>query len=143
VKAGYQAAEQSRDLLLPYALDSAGWKSYLAARDSRRLPAPGVLLQVRVEDGAPGAIREVAGDMKPLLGQPVTPARTLDALKRIQSNGGYGATYETFSPAPEAAAVPTRTPAFWFASARTPPARPTCSPGPIWWPPPPTSRACR
>ena len=107
VKAGYQAAEQSRDLLLPYALDSAGWKSYLAARDSRRLPAPGVLLQVRVEDGAPGAIREVAGDMKPLLGQPVTPARTLDALKRIQSNGGYGATYETFSPAPEAAAVPT------------------------------------
>jgi NTE family protein len=107
VKAGYLAAEQSRDLLLPYALDAAGWKSYLAARDSRRLPAPGVLLQVRVEGGAPGANREVAGDMKPLQGQPVTPARTLDALKRIQSNGGYGATYETFSPAPDAAAPPT------------------------------------
>jgi NTE family protein len=106
VSAGYKAAEQSRAALLPYALDDRGWKAYLAARASRRLPLPGVLRQVRAEGGERGAIRQVLGDMKPLVGQPVSPAGTLDALKRIQSNGEYAATYETFSPAPAAGAVP-------------------------------------
>ena len=104
IDAGYQAAEQSRAALLPYALDDQGWKAYLAARDLRRLAQPGllrpaILSQVKVEGGEPGAQREILADMKHLEGQPVSAARTLDALKPIQSNGGYGATYETFSPA--------------------------------------------
>ncbi len=37
--------------------------------------------------------------MKPLKGQSITPAATLGALKPIQSNGGYGATYEVFTAA--------------------------------------------
>ena len=41
----------------------------------------------------------VLAAMKPLEGQPITPAATLNALKPIQSNGVYGATYETFAPA--------------------------------------------
>jgi NTE family protein len=102
IDAGYKAAEQNRDSLLRYALDPKGWDAYLAERDGRRLPAPGVLRQVRAEGGEPGAEQEVLADMKPLVGQPVKPDATRNALKEIQSNGGYGATYETFGLAPAA-----------------------------------------
>jgi NTE family protein len=110
IKAGYNAAEQNRAVLLRYALDADGWKAYLAARESRRSPQPGILRQVRVEGGAPGAVREVLADMKPIEGQPIAPASTLDALKRIQSNGGISATWETFTPAPASAVPPTAGP---------------------------------
>jgi NTE family protein len=106
IQAGYRAAEQSRAALLPFALDAEGWKAHLAERDSRRLALPGALRQVRVVDGEPGAVRQVLADMKPLNGQPVLPGPTLEALKPIQSNGEYDATYETYSPATNSAAVP-------------------------------------
>ncbi|MDR3727792.1 MAG: patatin-like phospholipase family protein [Terracidiphilus sp.] len=106
IKAGYQAAEQRRATLLPFALDAEGWKAHLAARESRRLALPGALRQVRVVNGEPGAIRQVLADMKPLNGQPVLPGPTLEALKPIQSNGDYDATYETFSPTPGSTTVP-------------------------------------
>jgi len=110
IDVGHQAAEQSRAALLPYALNDADWNAYLAARGRRRMATPGPLLQVRVEGGAPGARQQVLSDMNPLKGQPDSPAATLNALKTIQSNGGYAATYETFSPAPAAAATPVPAP---------------------------------
>jgi NTE family protein len=100
IDAGYKAAEQNRASLLRYALDADGWKAYLDARESRRRPAPGLLRQLRVEGGEPGAVREVQNDLKPLKDKPITSATTLEALKDIQSNGGIGAAWETFSPAP-------------------------------------------
>jgi NTE family protein len=106
IDAGYKAAEQSRAALLRYALDADGWKTYLDARERRRSPRPGILRQVRVEGGAPGAVREVLSDMKPLEGRPIAPASTLDALKRIQSNDEISANWETFAPAPATAAPP-------------------------------------
>jgi NTE family protein len=110
VQAGYQAAEQSRATLLPFALDAEGWKAHMASRDSRRLALPGALRQVRVVNGEPGAIRQVLADMKPLNDQPVKPGPTLQALKPIQSNGDYDASYETFSPTPAAGASTVPTP---------------------------------
>ncbi len=104
IDAGYKAAEQNRAALLRYALDADGWKAYLAARDSRRSPPPGILRQVRVVGGKPDAIREVLHDMKHIEGQPIKPATTLDALKVIQSNGDISANWETFDPAHELAA---------------------------------------
>jgi NTE family protein len=98
IHAGYIAAEQNRAALTRYALDDRDWQAYLAARDRRRLAQPGLLHQVRVVGGDPGAQRQVLADMKPLEGQPISPAATIDALKTIQSNGGYGADYETFGP---------------------------------------------
>jgi len=98
MEAGYKAAEANRAVLLPYALDDSGWQAYLAARELRRRPQPGVLRLVHVEGTDPTAIREVLTDMKPLQGQPISPARTLDALIPIQSNGEIEATYETFAP---------------------------------------------
>jgi NTE family protein len=109
IDAGYRAAEQNRATLLRYALDADGWKTYLAARESRRFPQPGVLRQTRVEGGEPGAVRELLRDLKPIEGRPIAPDTTLDALKLIQSNGEITATWETFSPASAAgsAAAPT------------------------------------
>jgi NTE family protein len=100
IDAGYKAAEQNRAALLRYALDADGWKAYLAGRESRRSPRPGILRQVRVEGGKPGAVHEVLADMKPIEGRPIEPASTIDALKPIQSNGVISATWETFAPAP-------------------------------------------
>ncbi|MGA2170619.1 MAG: patatin-like phospholipase family protein [Terracidiphilus sp.] len=105
IQAGYLAAEANRTVLLPYALDDQDWNAYLAARDLRRLAQPGILRQVRVEGGEPGARQQVRSDMKPLEGQPISPAKTLDALKPIQSNGDLSATYQTFGPPPAAAAT--------------------------------------
>ena len=111
IDAGYKAAEQSRAALLRYALDADGWKAYLAARESRRRPQPGVLRQVHVEGPKPGpepgAVREVLRDLKPIVGRPIEPATTLDALRDVQSNGGVTATWETVAPAPTSAAPPT------------------------------------
>jgi len=109
VKTGYQAAEQSRAQLLRYALDDEGWKAHLVARASRRLRQPGLLREVLVADSDPGAAHQVRGDLRPLIGQPISPARTMDALKAIQSSGEYNATYETvpLAPAPGSAIVPT------------------------------------
>jgi NTE family protein len=110
IDVGYQAAERSRAALLRYALDEPGWEAYLAARNLRRRPQPGVLDQVRVEGNNRAAVREILADTEPLKGQPISPARTLDALKPIQSNGGYSATYETFSPPPAPASTAVSTP---------------------------------
>ena len=106
IDAGYKAAEQNRATLLRYALDADGWKTYMDARESRRSPRPGILRQVRVEGGTPGAVHEVLADMKPIEGRPIEPASTIDALKPIQSNGGISATWETFVPAPAPAVPP-------------------------------------
>jgi NTE family protein len=110
IDAGYKAAEQNRAALLRYALDADGWKAYLAARESRRRPQPGLLRQVRVEGpkpgSEPGAVREVLHDLKPLEGKPIAPATTLGALRDVQSNGGVTATWETYTPAPTSAAPP-------------------------------------
>jgi NTE family protein len=101
IDTGYKAAEKNRAILLRYALDEDGWKAYVAARASRGRPLPGPLRQVRVDGPEPSAIREVLADLKPLEGKPIAPASTRDALKRVQSNEGITATWETFSPAPE------------------------------------------
>ena len=108
IEAGYRAAEQNRAALLRYALDDQGWKAYLAARDSRRRPPPGLLRQVRVEGAGPAAVRAVLRDMKPLTGQPVSAQATLDALKPIQSNGEIAATWQTFAPSSAPTVAPSR-----------------------------------
>jgi NTE family protein len=99
IAAGYQAAEANRAALLHYALDDAGWEAYLADRESRRRARPGLVRQVKVEGGVPGAQREVLHDTKSLEGQAATPDRVLNTLTTIQSNGGLSAAYETFTPA--------------------------------------------
>jgi len=105
IREGYLAAEANRTALLPYALSAQDWAAYLAARSHRRLSQPGLLRQVRVEGGDSGAQHQVFADLKPLEGQPISPADTLKALNPIQSAGVYSATYETFAPPPTSSAA--------------------------------------
>lgn len=97
IDAGYKAAEASHAALLPYALNEQGWQAYLAARQSRRSPQPGILQQVRTEGGDAAANRQVARDLKPLVGQPIAPAPTLQVLKPIEASGVYEATWENYA----------------------------------------------
>ena len=108
IREGYLAAEANKAALLPYALNDSDWAAYLAARDARRLPPPGTLRELRVDGGQPGAKQQVLASLKPLEGQPIAAAATLNALKLVQSDGVYSATYQTFGPPPPAAntAVP-------------------------------------
>lgn len=107
IREGYLAAEASKAALLPYALNDEQWAAYLADRESRRAPQPGVLKEVRVEGGAPGAKKQVAADLKPLSGLPIAAAATLNALKPVQSDGVYSATWQTFGPPPASSSTQT------------------------------------
>lgn len=110
IHAGYLAAEQNRDALLKYALNDGDWNAYIAARHSRILPAPGTLREVKVNGGSASARALVLADMRPIEGNTVTAAATLNALKPIQSNGGYDATYEIFAPTFPAGSTAVRSP---------------------------------
>jgi NTE family protein len=99
IQAGYNAAEQNRAALLKYALSPRDWEAYLAARTARIHAIPGALNDVVVKGGSVGATRTVVADLEPLRGKPITAGATINALKPIQSNGGYTASYETFMPA--------------------------------------------
>jgi NTE family protein len=104
VDAGYQAAEASRAALLRYAVSDETWDAYVAARqgrigDRQLVDHPSLLRTVKVEGGGPAAVRQVLADLQPLNGQPLSATSTLNALKRIQSNGGFAASYEVLTPA--------------------------------------------
>jgi NTE family protein len=109
IQAGYLAAEANRAALLPYALNDQDWAAYLADRNSRRFVAPGVLHQVRVDGGEPGAQQQVLSDTKSLEGQPISPAKIFNALKPVEADGVYSASYQTFAapPAGQSETAPT------------------------------------
>jgi NTE family protein len=110
IRAGYLAAEADRDALMKYAVEDREWNAYIAARQSRIVPAPGLLRQVKIVGGSASAAASVVADLKPLDGSKITAAATLNALKPIQSNGGYDASYETFTAAATAGSAALRTP---------------------------------
>jgi NTE family protein len=63
-----------------------------------------------VQGGTSSAERSALAEIKPLQARPISPAATFDALKPIQSNGEYSATYETFAPATAAGSTAVATP---------------------------------
>jgi NTE family protein len=105
---GYVAAEANSKLLLPFALNQKDWDAYIADRNRRRLPQPGILREVKVDGGVPGAQRQALADLKPLEGKPISAANTLNDLDPVQSDGVYSATFQTISapPSPTSGAAP-------------------------------------
>jgi len=97
IQAGYNAAEQNRDALLRYALNDTGWRTYLAARNSRLQPVPGILRAVRVQGGSIGAKQEVERDLKRAENKPASSQAILEGLKDVQAGGELEATFETFA----------------------------------------------
>jgi NTE family protein len=98
IKAGYDAAEQNRTALIKYALSDSDWATYIATRTARIRPKPDKLHDILVKGGSRGATQTVIAALRPFENKPITPATTIAAIKPVQSNGGYSATFETFMP---------------------------------------------
>jgi len=104
IDVGYQSAEAQRAKLLQYALNDADWAAYVAAKKARMRPKPGLMQALHVETanpapGSEGAEREVAVDLAPLKQKQIDPALLTKDLRRVQGNGSYEASFETFSDA--------------------------------------------
>lgn len=104
IDAGYKSAEQQRAQLVRYALSDADWETYLSARRARIRPKPGLLQVLHVEAlanaaGVKGAQREVAIDLAPMKQKPINPIEITSGLSRVQADGSYEASFETFSEA--------------------------------------------
>jgi NTE family protein len=111
IREGYLAAEADKAALLPYALNEADWAAFVSARESRRLPQPGILREIRVDGGDPGAKNQVLSSLKSIKGKPIAPGAAVDALKLVQSDGVYSATFQTFGPTPPDANSSSQAPA--------------------------------
>jgi NTE family protein len=104
IDVGYKAAEVQQAKLMQYALNDADWAAYVAAKKARMRPRPGLMQSLHVETareaaGSDGAEREVAIDLAPLKQKPIDPEALTKDLRRVQGNGSYEASFETFSDA--------------------------------------------
>ena len=111
MKAGYDAAELQRDKLLPYALSEDAWKSYRAALNARKRPAPGQIEVVKVEGPTPAVSATLQRQADKLANKPFDEHRTEALISDIRGGGALDAYYDTFhTPNPAGAdktAVPT------------------------------------
>jgi NTE family protein len=88
---GYEAAEKQRAELLPYALDDAGWQSWVSARSARRrhpLPVPQYLATAGIAPSDAAMVRRI---LTPHVDQPLDlpgverDLSTLSGLDRYQT----------------------------------------------------------
>ncbi|WP_263355999.1 patatin-like phospholipase family protein [Acidicapsa ligni] len=96
---GYAAAEKQKASLLKYALNDHDWAAYLAARQARIRPAPGLLQAVKIEGGLPEARAELQQDIAPLKNKPIDAQKIVTALGNVQGSGLYTTGIQTFNPA--------------------------------------------
>ncbi len=100
ILAGNQGAEKQRAQLLQYQLSEQDWAAYLAARQARTRPKPGLLLQVKVDGGPAAAKAVVQHDLKPLEGQLIDPDQVSTKLIRVRGSGSYDTSFQTISTVP-------------------------------------------
>jgi len=100
---GYAAAEQQKSHLLQYALNDHDWAAYIAARNTRTHPYPGLLKAVKVEGGLPEARAEIEQNLKPLTGKQLNTQKIVSALSDVQGSGIYTTGVQTFTPTQTAA----------------------------------------
>jgi NTE family protein len=98
IAAGYAAAEKNRAALKKYALKDEEWTAYIAARRRRERPVPSTLEVVKVEGGTPAAQENAQVDLSKLKGKPIETGTLSHALGKIQGNGAYQSSFETFAP---------------------------------------------
>lgn len=98
IATGYAAAEKNSAALKKYALADGAWQEYLADRQTRVRPQPSTLQMVKVDGGSPGAKEAAQSDLANLQGVPIDSSTLSHALRKVQGNGTYEATFETFAP---------------------------------------------
>ena len=96
IKAGFDAAEAQRDLLLPLALNGTDWASYQADLSSRKRNKPGLIEAVRVESTSikGNAILQHQADQ--LQNQAFNEPRTETLVSDVRGAGALDAYYSTF-----------------------------------------------
>ena len=89
IERGVQASEQKRSVLQPFALNDAGWQSYLAARDSRK--KGGVLIPqfVRVEGTNRDAAKHLEEFLQPVVGTQIDVKSLDQLLTRLTGIGKF------------------------------------------------------
>jgi NTE family protein len=98
IAAGYAAAEKNRAALSKYALNDDDWAAYIVDRRGRERPKPSTLQMVRIVGGSAGAEQAVRANMSKLEEQPIEAAALSKTLRRVQGNGAYQTSFETFAP---------------------------------------------
>ena len=103
---GYQATEQHKAQLLPYAISDQQWQQYIAQRASRSRGPAGNLLHIRVKASSDAVARAIQHKFAPLVDQPINPNAIESLLDEIRSDGRYNADYTVAYDAPSTNAAP-------------------------------------
>jgi NTE family protein len=96
VRAGYEAAEKQRNMLLPYALSDDDWKTYQMELNVSRRKAPGNIKVVHVEGPDSVASARIAQKADKLVDQPFEVSRAEATVADVRGGGALDAYYETF-----------------------------------------------
>jgi len=86
---GQKAAEQKRNVLSVYSLDSVAWQDYLETRQARERKSVSVPQFVRVEGTDPQSAQHLETFLRPLVGKPIDPTVLDHLLTRLTGLGRY------------------------------------------------------
>lgn len=86
--AGYAAAEQMRDTLLPFAVDDAAWQAYLAARSARKAPASRITA-IRLTGMTPHDRQRTEHTLRDQIGRPIEVGAVEHAVRQLSGLGSY------------------------------------------------------
>ena len=86
---GQKAAEQKRNVLSVYALESAAWQDYLGNQQARKRSAVPVPQFVQVEGTDPQSARHLEAFLHPVVGKPIDPTVLDHLVTRLTGLGKY------------------------------------------------------
>jgi NTE family protein len=89
LKAGYEAAEDKKQILEKYALDDTAWATYLKEKDSRIRTKIGIPQFVKVEGVSGNEAINVHKFLSPLVGKPIDQPALEQLLTRLSGIGRY------------------------------------------------------
>ncbi len=89
LKAGYEAAEDKKQILEKYALDDAAWAKYLKEKDSRIRTRIGIPQFVKIEGVSGDEALNVHKLLSPLVGKPIDQPALEQLLTRLSGVGRY------------------------------------------------------
>jgi NTE family protein len=91
IRLGRDAAEQKRNVLSVYSLESAAWQDYLGTKQAREKSAVPVPQFVRVEGTDRQSAQHLETFLHPLIGKPIDPNVMDNLLTRLTGLGRYDA----------------------------------------------------
>jgi len=103
VEAGYRAAEQQRNKLLPLTLSDSDWRAYQAGIKARQRHLPADIKHVIVSGPDALTSLHIQALAKGIEGRPFAAEKAEALVSAVRGNGALDAYYETFKPGPQEA----------------------------------------